>query len=112
MTKKIEITLAQPIDGEGVENINMEKYTAEVLAYVCEIHDDARVEIDWISNDGTAETSVFTDGADDEIDFQSDVEETVMLAEGQFPANLYRFCTGIFGKKKATHRGCVQFLCL
>lgn len=82
MTKKIEITIAQPIDGEGVENINMDKYTDEVLSIISK-QIDFPIELDWVSNDGAAETEISFDGftSDEEYDLRDDIAETVMLAE-------------------------------
>ena len=84
MAKKIEITVAQPIDGEGVENINMDKYTDEVLSIISK-QIDFPIELDWVSNDGTAETEIIFDGftSDEEYDLRDDIAETVMLAEEQ-----------------------------
>lgn len=82
MTKKIEITIAKPIDGEGVENINMDKYTDEVLSIISK-QIDFPIELDWVSNDGTAETEIVFAGftSEEEYDLRADVAETVILAE-------------------------------
>ena len=84
MSKKIEITVAQPIDGEGVENINMNKYTDEVLSIISK-QIEYPVELDWTPNDGTAETEISFNGfdSDEEYDLRDDIAETVMLAEEQ-----------------------------
>ena len=88
MSKKIEITVAQPIDGEGIENINMDKYTDEILSIISK-QVDHPVELDWTPNDGTADTEITFDGfdRDEEYDLRDGIEEIVMLAEEQAYCN-------------------------
>ena len=80
--KKIEITIAQPIDGVGVEDINMEKYTNEILSIISKEIVYA-VDLYWNGNDGTAETEIKFDGFElkEEIGITEEIQEIVMLAQ-------------------------------